>query len=78
MKAVVTTYSTFEAKAKLSEILDKVSEGEEIIITRHGKPVAKISAVARTGERELGFGANEVGFLPGWDQPLTVEDLIGG
>jgi prevent-host-death family protein len=72
------TYSTFDAKAKLSEILDKVSAGEEIVITRHGKAVAKIIPIVQTGKRELGFASSEVGFLPGWDQPLTAEDLIGG
>lgn len=72
-----SVYSTFDAKAKLPEILDKVLEGEEVVITRHGKAVAKIVPILQTGKRELGFAVNEVGFLPGWDQPLTDEDLIG-
>ena len=70
------TYSTFDAKAKLSEILTKVSEGQEVVITRHGRPVAKVIPIPQTGKRELGFGAAEVGFLPGWDIPLTAEDLL--
>jgi prevent-host-death family protein len=32
----------FEAKNKLSELLDRVEHGEELTITRHGKPVAKL------------------------------------
>jgi prevent-host-death family protein len=32
----------FEAKNKLSALLDRVEQGEEIVITRHGKPVAKL------------------------------------
>ena len=32
-----------EAKARLSEVLDRVENGEEIIITRRGKPVARIN-----------------------------------
>ena len=32
----------FEAKTHLSEILNKVQEGLEIIITKRGKPIAKI------------------------------------
>ena len=31
-----------EGKAKFSELLDLVSAGEEVIITKHGKPVAKV------------------------------------
>jgi prevent-host-death family protein len=32
----------FEAKNKLSALLDRVEQGEEIIITRHGRPVARL------------------------------------
>ncbi|MBS0445100.1 MAG: type II toxin-antitoxin system Phd/YefM family antitoxin [Proteobacteria bacterium] len=32
----------FEAKNKLSALLDEVAHGGEIVITRHGKPVAKL------------------------------------
>ena len=32
----------FEAKNTLGTLLDRVEQGEEIIITRHGKPVARL------------------------------------
>lgn len=32
----------FEAKNKLSALLDEVERGAEVIITRHGKPVARL------------------------------------
>mgnify|MGYP001463535022 CR=1 FL=1 len=32
----------FEAKNKLGMLLDMVENGEEIVITRHGKPVARL------------------------------------
>jgi prevent-host-death family protein len=32
----------FEAKNTLGTLLDRVERGEEIVITRHGKPVAKL------------------------------------
>ena len=34
--------SVAEAKAKLSELLNKIEEGEQVTITRRGKPVARI------------------------------------
>jgi prevent-host-death family protein len=37
----------FEAKNTLGTLLDRVERGEEIIITRHGKPVARL--VPNTG-----------------------------
>jgi len=36
-----------QAKAHLSELLDQVEGGEDVVITRHGKPVAHLSPVAQ-------------------------------
>ena len=41
------TVGAFEAKTHLSSLLDRVSEGEEVIITKHGKPVARLVSAAR-------------------------------
>ncbi len=35
----------FEAKNRLSELLDAAENGEEVVITKHGRPVAKLVAV---------------------------------
>jgi prevent-host-death family protein len=35
-----------EAKTQLSKLLDRVAAGEEVVIARHGKPVAKLSPMA--------------------------------
>lgn len=43
----MTEVSVAEAKAHLSALLDRVEQGEEIVITRRGKPVAKVSGVRR-------------------------------
>ncbi len=40
----MATVTLVEAKAHLSELLDKVEAGEQIVITRHGRPVAQLSA----------------------------------
>ncbi len=42
MATVQTEYSSFEAKAHLSDILRQVEAGEQVTITRRGKPVAVI------------------------------------
>jgi prevent-host-death family protein len=36
------TVGSFEAKTHLPQLLDRVARGEEITITRHGKPVARL------------------------------------
>ena len=40
-----------DAKAHLSELIDRIEAGESIDITRRGKPVARLTAVARPRKR---------------------------
>lgn len=40
-----------EAKAHLSELVDRVEAGDSIDITRRGKPVARLTAVAKPRQR---------------------------
>lgn len=40
------TVGAFEAKTHLSTLLERVAQGEEIVITRHGKPLARLVPVA--------------------------------
>jgi len=39
------TVGAFEAKTHLSALLEKVANGEEVVITRHGKPVARLTRI---------------------------------
>jgi prevent-host-death family protein len=43
----MVTVNLVQAKAHLSELLDRVEAGEEMIITRHGRAVAHIRPVSR-------------------------------
>ncbi len=43
--------SLADAKAHLSELVDRVQTGDSIDITRRGKPVARLTAVARPSKR---------------------------
>ena len=49
------TVQLHEAKARLSELIEAVQQGEDVVISKYGKPVAKLSAVAAPTERKLGF-----------------------
>ena len=42
----------FEAKNSLGALLDRVENGEEIVITRHGKPVARLVPSSSGIDRE--------------------------
>lgn len=36
------TVGAYDAKTRLADLLDRVQRGEQIVITRHGKPVARL------------------------------------
>jgi prevent-host-death family protein len=44
----LTEIGAFEARDKLSWLLDRVEQGEEIIITRYGRPVARLISTSAT------------------------------
>jgi prevent-host-death family protein len=44
----------FEAKTHLSSLLDKVSRGEEVLITKRGKAVARLVPVEDADQARLG------------------------
>lgn len=69
------TISLAEAKAHLSQLIDKVESGEEIVITRHGRPVARVTAAERP-KRPLDLAALEEfrKTIPPWRKPSA--DLI--
>ena len=54
----MATIGAFEAKTHLSQLLEKVAAGERFVITRHGKPVAKLVPVEDRDE-SLRLGREE-------------------
>ena len=48
----VTTYSVREFKAKFSEILRNLDDGEEVIVTRRGKPCARFTPIPSNAEEK--------------------------
>ena len=50
-------FGAFEAKNKLGHLLDLVEHGEEIMITRHGKEVARLVPAHATVDREAARAA---------------------
>jgi prevent-host-death family protein len=38
----VHSVGAYDAKTRWSELLDRVEKGEQIVITRHGRPVARL------------------------------------
>jgi prevent-host-death family protein len=38
----MATVTAFEAKTRFGQLLERVAQGEEVVITRHDKPVARL------------------------------------
>lgn len=47
------TVGAFEAKTHLSALLDRVERGEEILITKHGRPVARLAPVSAAADADV-------------------------
>jgi prevent-host-death family protein len=47
----MSTYSIAQAKDQLSKLVDEALNGQQVIITRHGKPVVELCPATPTGRR---------------------------
>lgn len=50
----------FDAKTHLSSLLDKVARGEEILITKRGRPVARLVPAAQAGREGIETAIQEL------------------
>ena len=71
--------SIAEAKNRLPELIRAVENGEDVVITRHGKPVAQISAPPLERRQvRLGGMKDRIELLPGWDAPADLDRFSEG
>ena len=73
------TVSIADAKSQLSQLIRAVEQGEAVVITRNGKPVAQLT-VAPPERRQVRWGTmrDRIHLKPGWDRPITLEEFIAG
>ena len=71
----MTEVNIHEAKTHLSRLLAKVAAGEEVVISKAGKPVAKLVKIEPKPKRVLGMGTGTIQFTEGWDAPMTDEEV---
>jgi prevent-host-death family protein len=63
------TFNIHETKTRLSQLLQQVEDGDEIIIARANKPVARLVAYKdRPVKRRLGEAKGMVEIMPDFDQ----------
>jgi prevent-host-death family protein len=71
--------SITDAKEHLPELLRSAGEGEAVVITRCGAPVAQLVPSA-PGKRVVRFGTMRarIHLKPGWDDPVDVDQFLAG
>lgn len=78
----VSEFAVAEAKAKFSELLSRAEGGEEIVIKRHGEPVAKLvpvkpkTSVEERRRRRIEFQEWRRLHGPTLGPDLTIRELI--
>jgi prevent-host-death family protein len=65
-----------EAKTHLSKLLQRVADGEEVVIAKAGKPLARLVAVAPPqAPRKIGSAAGDFTVPADFDEPLPESVL---
>jgi prevent-host-death family protein len=72
------TVTIHQAKTNLSKLIERASQGEEIIIARGSNPVAKLVPVgAVKGKRQPGSMKGKLEIGPEFFEPLPEDELKG-
>lgn len=77
------TVGLFEAKTHLSELIARAERGEEVIITRHNKPVAKLVPIGEVSPELVARRRQALAELQAIGRkmiarggPITVEEIL--
>ncbi len=74
----MSRYNIAEAKARLSELVQKALLGEEVVIARDNKPAVRLVPLARPGQpRRPGSAKGRIWMSPDFDElPEGFEDYV--
>ena len=66
----------YDAKTRLSQLVDKAAAGEDVVVSRNGKPLVRITALV-VENRPIKFGVlrGKVKIAPDFDAPLPNDVL---
>jgi prevent-host-death family protein len=73
----MTIFNVHEAKTQFSKLLERVMKGEEVVIAKAGKPVARLLPFIQedASPRIPGIDKGKVIIMPDFDDPLPEFDL---
>ena len=69
----MTTVNVHHAKTHLSKLLERVAAGEEVVIARAGRPVARLVPVSAVEPRKPGLARGRL--TDAFFEPLPADDL---
>jgi antitoxin (DNA-binding transcriptional repressor) of toxin-antitoxin stability system len=74
----MATVNIYEAKTRLSQLVDQAAAGEDVVVCRNGKPLARITRLV-VPRRRITFGllAGQLTVPADFDAPLPDDVLAG-
>ena len=73
---MATQVNIHEAKTHLSRLLERVTKGEEIVIAKAGKPLARlVPVIERPARRVPGSAQGQIKLSSDFDEPLPQKML---
>ena len=72
------TVNIYDAKTRLSQLVDKAASGEDVVVSRNGKPLVRITQLVQP-KRRIRFGVlrGKVRVAADFDAPLPHDVLAG-
>jgi prevent-host-death family protein len=69
----------YEAKTRFSELVDRAAAGDDVVISRNGKPLVRLTRLEGDQKSRIKFGVLEgkVNIAADFDAPLPADVLAG-
>jgi prevent-host-death family protein len=75
-KSAMETVNIYDAKTRLSQLVDKAASGEDVVVSRNGKPLVRITRLDATRRRiKFGLLKGKVTIPEDFDAPLPDDAL---
>ena len=72
------TVNIYDAKTRLSQLVDRAAGGEDVVVSRNGKPLVRITQLIEPKRRvRFGLLKGKLRIAPDFDAPLPEELLAG-
>jgi len=72
------TVNIYDAKTRLSQLVDKAAAGEDVVVSRNGKPLVRITRLQEPKRRiKFGLLKGRLTVPAGFDAPLPDDVLAG-